>query len=395
MKIRIGLVLATLPAYSETFFRSLIKVVQESGEMEMSLYLDERSSDRTAIACKTRYRVFPELKRPSTIVNFLFAVFRVFILRPGAVYRLWKANRSSGFSVASNLKSLLLSVHILPARLDWIHFGFGTLAIQRENVAHAMRAKMAVSFRGFDHYVYPIKHPGCYRLTFSKADHIHVLSRAMQKTLIAQGVKTSRISVITPAIDSDFFAQPAFDSDLSEKVRFVTVSRLHWIKGLDLVIEAAALLKDKHIDFSLDVIGDGPDKERLLYAIHQLGLQGTVNLVGRLSPTAIQNRLAQSHVYIQYSVQEGFCNAVLEAQAMGLLCLVSDAEGLLENVLHQETGWVVPRRQPRVLADAMEAVIKLPASKRSEVRKKAVQRIRDEFDISFHRDKFLRFYLGQ
>ena len=55
-------------------------------------------------------------------------------------------------------------------------------------------------------------------------------------------------------------------------------------------------------------------------------------------------------IYLQYSIQEGFCNAVLEAQALGLLTIVSDAEGLPENVIHGETGWVVPKRKPKFFA---------------------------------------------
>ena len=48
--------------------------------------------------------------------------------------------------------------------------------------------------------------------------------------------------------------------------------------------------------------------------------------------------MKNSDVYIQSSVQEGFGNAVLEAQASGLCCIVSDAEGLSENVLNEKTG---------------------------------------------------------
>ena len=75
--------------------------------------------------------------------------------------------------------------------------------------------------------------------------------------------------------------------------------------------------------------------------------------------------------YIQYSIQEGFCNAVLEAQAMGLLCIVSDADGLSENVLHNETGWVVPKRNPTLLAQKMIETIDLNDTEKSKIRENA------------------------
>ena len=58
-------------------------------------------------------------------------------------------------------------------------------------------------------------------------------------------------------------------------------------------------------------------------------------------------------IYIQPSIQEGFCNSVLEAQAMGLLVIVSDAEGLHENVINNVTGWVVKKRNPILLSEKL------------------------------------------
>ena len=56
----------------------------------------------------------------------------------------------------------------------------------------------------------------------------------------------------------------------------------------------------------------------------------------------------KADIYIQYSIEEGFCNAVLEAQSMGVLTIVSDASGLIENVVDGKTGWVVPKRRTKV-----------------------------------------------
>jgi colanic acid/amylovoran biosynthesis glycosyltransferase len=55
-------------------------------------------------------------------------------------------------------------------------------------------------------------------------------------------------------------------------------------------------------------------------------------------------------VFLHPAVSEGFCNAVIEAQAMTLPVVCSDADGLAENVAHGRTGFVVPRRDPDALA---------------------------------------------
>ncbi|RME25977.1 MAG: glycosyltransferase, partial [Deltaproteobacteria bacterium] len=132
--------------------------------------------------------------------------------------------------------------------------------------------------------------------------------------------------------------------------------------------------------------------ERLCFAAHQLGISDRVHFVGKLPHEAVKKNMEEADIYLQYSLQEGFCNAALEAQAMGLLCIVSDAEGLPENVLHGVTGWVVPKRQPKLLAQQIEAVLQMPAAEHECIRQKAVERVKREFNLEKQREKFLKFY---
>src|SRR5690606_170832 len=109
---------------------------------------------------------------------------------------------------------------------------------------------------------------------------------------------------------------------------------------LEYTLEALSKLKNEGIKFEYTIIGDGIEKERLLFAAYQLGIKENVNFAGKLSPSEVKEELEKTDIYLQYSIQEGFCNAVLEAQAMGLLCIVSNAEGLSENDMDKQTGWV-------------------------------------------------------
>ncbi len=172
----------------------------------------------------------------------------------------------------------------------------------------------------------------------------------------------------------------------------MTVSRLHWQKGLDYTLEALAMLHHEGLDFRYTIIGDGSEYERLSFTAHQLGIADRVHFAGRLPHDAVKKAMEEADIYLQYSVQEGFCNAVLEAQAMGLLCIVSDAEGLPENVLHGVTGWVVPKRRPELLARQIETVLQMPAAEHERIRRQAVERVRREFNLEKQRKEFLEFY---
>jgi len=292
----------------------------------------------------------------------------------------------------NRIKNIILNQFFFTKHLDWLHFGFGMHAIKRENVARAIDANMAVSFRGSDLYLTPLKHPNCYNLLFKKCVKYHVLSEEMKQTLLEQSVSEQQIHVIPPAIDVNFFINPFLKESFNTPLRLTTVARLHWKKGLEYTLEALALLKDLGVAFEYTVVGTGDQYERLVFAAHQLGLSKQVHFVGQLPPEAVKGIYEKTDIYIQYSIQEGFCNAVLEAQAMGLLCVVSDAEGLPENILDNETGWVVQKRRPDLLKDAIINVLGLPFETLRNIRLKAIERVAQEFNLQKQQDSFIRFY---
>ncbi len=385
---KIGLVLPSVPGYSETFFRNKISGLQEHGA-EVILFVNNPKTEKNYL--NARVVNAPRLNGPlmDRGVQVLVQVLKALFIYPRKSRQLYKRNKKDGFSRSGNLKSLLANQFFFSEQVDWLHFGFGTMALGRENVAAVMGAKMAVSFRGYDYYVYPKKLKDCYKLLFSKPVRYHVLSDGMKNGLIAQGISANTIFKITPAIDTGHFSKK--ETTNNKQIQITTVARLHWIKGLEHTLEALAMLKDT-IDFQYTLVGEGPDQERLLFAAHQLGLNDRVTFAGTLTAEEVRNQLNKTDVYLQYSIQEGFCNAVLEAQAMGLLCVVSDAAGLSENVLNNKTGWVVPKQQPKLLAEKIKEVITLDEEQKQNIRRQAVERVQNEFNLEKQQQAFLAFY---
>lgn len=91
-------------------------------------------------------------------------------------------------------------------------------------------------------------------------------------------------------------------------------------------------------------------------------------------------------------MQEGYCNAVVEAQLFGRPCIVSDAEGLPENVIHGVTGWVVPANHPERLHEKITEVLALSAADRAMVGTAASARIRQSLSLEGQLQKFISFY---
>lgn len=388
-KLHIGLVIPSTPAYSETFFNSKIKGLQENG-FEVILFSGVKSTKKQS-SYKVVYAPDFSLKR-----RFVFEILMVSkncLFNFKKAVKLYQLNKQDGFSSKLAFRNVLINSHFLNYKLTWLHFGFGTMAIESENVAEAIGAKMAVSFRGFDFYVYPVKFPDCYKLLFTKKIKYHVLSNDMKDKLIEQGILPESIHKITPAINTDLFKN-AIHSNQNSEIQFLTVSRLHWIKGLEYVVEAFSIFKSQNIPFHLTIIGAGAEKEKLMFVVNQLGLSANVSFQGNIPHNEVINTMNKYDYYIQYSLQEGFCNAVIEAQAMGLLCIVSDAEGLKENVLHNKTGWVVPKRSPSLLSEKIFEVIHLAEDLKIEIRQNAMERAKKEFNLDKQKESFKSFYLN-
>ncbi|MDG5492233.1 glycosyltransferase family 4 protein [Psychroserpens sp. SPM9] len=390
-KLTIGLVLSTVPKYSETFFRNKIKGLQANG-FEVILFVDYATAHDDDFLCDCV--VAPNFgKSKLTSISYSIAsLFKSLFKHPKRSYKLFKLDKQDGLSFNKCFRNLIVNEFLLTRDLDWLHFGFGMLSVNRENIAKAIGAKMAVSFRGFDLYLSPLKHQACYKYLFQKAVKYHVLSNEMKTDLTAYHISEKQIEVIPPAIDVNVFQTDKKQSINDNVIQLVTVARLHWKKGLEYTLEALQLLKEKGVKFHYTIIGDGSEYERLIFAAYQLGLKDHVTFKGKLPQIEVKHCLEQSDIYLQYSIQEGFCNAVLEAQAMGLMTIVSNAEGLSENVLDGQTGWVVPKRQPRVLAEKIEAVIQMNQNEKQAIRTFAISRVREEFNLKKQNTAFVKFY---
>lgn len=387
--MRIGIVLSQTPGYSETFFNSKIRGLQYNG-VDIRLYCQAKKDDFTLCSVIISPRVS---RNPLKQLWYIIKEFLLLTPHLPAVFRYIKLERKEGSGLLQILKKLYLNANLLKAKLDWLHFGFATLAIGSETVAKAIGAKMAVSFRGFDVAVYPVKNPGCYKTLWKYVDKVHTISNDLLVLAEKQGLpKTVPVQKITPAIDVNLFQPTSQNSTVSEEIVFMTTGRLHWKKGFVQTIEALALIKEQGLKFTYKIIGEGNEYERIAFTAYQLGLKEDFKFLGRLAHAEVKKQLESATIYLQYSIQEGFCNAVLEAQAMGKLCIVSNAEGLSENVLDGETGWVVPKYSPEALAKTIKDVIALSHEKKESISQNAQRRVKEEFNIEKQQKEFVEFY---
>jgi glycosyltransferase involved in cell wall biosynthesis len=132
-------------------------------------------------------------------------------------------------------------------------------------------------------------------------------------------------------------------------VEVVSVGRLAEPKDFATLVAAVALLPGGTV--RLRVLGDGPLRPELETQISELGLAGSVELVGEV--VDVRPYLAEADIFVLSSRSEGMPLSVLEAMAASLPVVASAVGGLGEVVVEGETGFLVPAAQAADLADRL------------------------------------------
>lgn len=279
---------------------------------------------------------------------------------------------------------------------DVVHFEFGGLAVDRMALRSRLDCAVAVSFRGSDLMYIGLDQPNYYESVWGHADAIHVLGASLWQRALDRGARPDTAhTIIPPAIDAGgIVPEPARSGALGvagTPLRIVSVGRLHWTKGCDDALEAVAHLRDRGLDVEYRIVGDGELLSAVSFWRHQLGLDDEVELLRSLPPMEVARQLGWADVVLHAATSEGFCNAVIEAQAHGVPVVCTDAGGLPENIEHDVTGIVVPRRDPTALADGLS---RLAADGDLRARMGAAGRERVErlFRLDDQIDAWVRFY---
>jgi glycosyltransferase involved in cell wall biosynthesis len=156
-----------------------------------------------------------------------------------------------------------------------------------------------------------------------------------------------------PGLSRDFPIVPAPRTawaPAQAPLRLITVARLSPEKGLEDLLTAVASAGGAGADLAVELVGDGPDRERLEALAGELGITDRVRFAGFVGtrPDLVE-RLDAADVFVLPSRSEGLPHSVVEAMARGLP-VVASAIGGLPELLGEGSGIIVPPRDPDALA---------------------------------------------
>lgn len=174
------------------------------------------------------------------------------------------------------------------------------------------------------------------------------------RQLINRGVPPSKVVTVYNGIkDICTDTKVKMNNDV---VNIVSCSRIDAIKGLDILLNALAILRDKGLMFHYYMIGEGPELEPLKRHCASLNLNGYVTFASYQSNVA--EWLSAADIFTITSYQENHSIAVLEAMRAGKAIIATNVGGNGESIRDGYEGYLVPAGDAPALADALGKQIK-------------------------------------
>jgi glycosyltransferase involved in cell wall biosynthesis len=165
------------------------------------------------------------------------------------------------------------------------------------------------------------------------------ISEWVREQVLGGTGRSCRTSVVYNGVDPEIFS-PGSETSFPGPV-VLSVGNLIAIKGHDLLIRAVASLIAEFPALTLEIIGDGQERSRLLALARQLQISDCVHVLGRQSRHQVAAAMRRCTVFALPSRYEGLGCVYLEAMAAGKPVIGCRGQGIAEIIQHGSNGFLV------------------------------------------------------
>lgn len=373
------------PRLSQTFILNEILALERRG-VELGIFSLARSGEHVVQSGVAQVRssisyLEDALRQP--LRRRLLAHLRLFLGVPMVYARslilcLCRPGLAAGYGECSAWRCFSLAVHVVTAIEQMRAHGHGPRHLHA-HFAHdpALVGMLAARLA---------------RLTFSFTAHARDLvqippaalaARAAQAQAIvtccvanAEYIRSAVAATVLPpvrvihhGVDLSRFVPPP-DRPAGTVPTLTSVGRLVEKKGYVDLLHALALVKSAGGDFRCSIVGSGPLRQTLHQLRDELELRDRVQLVDSLDQDQVIDRLRATDIFILTprvaadGDRDGIPNVLVEAMAMGLPVVTTNAGGVTELVQHGVNGLVANVGDPGAVADLVGALLAEPVRRR-------------------------------
>ncbi len=292
---------------------------------------------------------------------------------------------TSGFFLFARILHEVRRIHAT-ARFDLVHAhgalpcGHAAALISRE-----LQIPFVVTVHGLDAYstrqVRGVSGEWCKRisrLVYRSACRTICVSQKVADRVMETANAPVRTIVVYNGVDSNLFSPEEDDSGL---MQILSVGGLIPIKGHEILLRAFAAIVDRFPQATCEIIGDGPERERLQELARALGIAPKVYFRGRLSRRDVAAAMRHCEVFALASRYEALGCVYLEAMASGKPVVACRGQGIEEVIRDGENGFLVEPNDVSGLADVLTRLL-ANADLRCRVAKTARDTVRSGFTLA-------------
>lgn len=202
-----------------------------------------------------------------------------------------------------------------------------------------------------------------------------------------------KIKVVRCGIEPAFHQHLQGDIPVPVNSRLVCVGRLCEQKGQLLLVEAAARLHEKGIDFELVLAGDGEMRPQIETAICAYQLEHKVRITGWISSNQVRDEILAARAMVLPSFAEGLPVVLMEAFALNRPVISTYIAGIPELVVKGENGWLIPAGDVNDLVVALEECLFTPKAKLQQMGEAAYLKVMARHDIDTEAAKLRSLFL--
>ena len=217
-----------------------------------------------------------------------------------------------------------------------------------------------------------------YKLSFKGAEKVWFLNDDDKKDFMKYKILPSEKTFILKGegVDTERFSV----AEMPTKTSFLLMARMLWDKGVGEFVEAARILKKEYPEAEFNLLGflnaENPAaiSEEQIRAWEQ---EGVVNYLGVTKD--VRPFIKDTTSLVLPSYREGIPISLLEAASMGRIIVTTNAVGCRDAVDDSVNGFLVPVKDPIVLADAMRKVIEMSYEEKVAMGLAGRKKVENEF----------------
>lgn len=187
---------------------------------------------------------------------------------------------------------------------------------------------------------------------------------------------------------------------MREPYRLVAIARFVKTKGLDVLLDACAILKKRGIDFRLTLAGSGRIERALRAQSRALGIEEKVDFPGFILHQAVPSLLKRHDIFVMPSKigatgdRDGLPTVIMEALVSRVPVIATDVGGIKEVITDGVTGLLIQQKNPEALADA---IVRLASDRDGAVRMAELgkTRVLDFYDTQRNSNAFYSLITGR